>query len=151
MKGVVVGIGNPYLSDDAVGLRVARAVRAATGSEVTVHELQTGGLDVVERISGHACAVVVDALGPDEGAPGALVALPVDGPIRSTVLSHDGGLAVAVATARALGLPLPAHLTLLGIVGADLETFGTDLSEAVEGAVPRAVAAVLALLGGRDP
>jgi len=52
---LIIGLGNPLLRDDAVGLRVARQVAAALGGreDVEVVEEACGGLRLMERMVHH--------------------------------------------------------------------------------------------------
>ena len=64
MKTLVLGLGNPVVSDDAVGLRVAAAMREALAArpDVELGEDYWGGLRLMERMIGFDAAVVVDAI-----------------------------------------------------------------------------------------
>ena len=148
MRTVVIGVGNPVRADDAVGLHVARAVRARAGGTCDVEELWAGGLRLVEAMSGYDRAIVVDALSGAGVAPGDLVRLPLDalGPCRSVACAHDTSLPVGLAVWREAGAPVPAEVTVLGVGAEDLVTLTEALSPAVAAAVPRAVEAVLAEL-----
>ena len=52
MKTLVLGLGNPILTDDGVGVRVAEAVRAKLppDSAIEVSEVSVGGLRLMERV-----------------------------------------------------------------------------------------------------
>jgi hypothetical protein len=49
---IVIGVGNPVLADDAVGLVIARGVQNQLGSrsEVAVAEVFNGGLELMEAM-----------------------------------------------------------------------------------------------------
>ncbi len=70
---LVVGLGNPILSDDGVGWRVAERVREAVDdAEVDVLCLSLGGLSLVEHLAGYRRAIIVEPLMPRYSArPGA--------------------------------------------------------------------------------
>ncbi|GAW67767.1 peptidase M52 [Geoanaerobacter pelophilus] len=154
MGTVVVGLGNPILTDDGVGIKVAAAVRellAGTGVEVV--EAYSGGLRLMEAISGYRRAVIVDAMtgGLPPGTVLRIGALDGRG-TRNLHSSHDGDLAGALRLGRELGLNLPELVELVGVEAGDVETFGEELSEAVRAALPQAVAAVMAAAApGMDP
>ena len=70
MKTLVVGLGNPILTDDGVGVKVAYAVEHALQSgaqgepaadEITVTEACVGGLRLMELMVGYGRAIIVDA------------------------------------------------------------------------------------------
>lgn len=148
MAVVIVGLGNPILSDDGVGIKVAGAVRkllaGAPGIEVV--EAYAGGLRLMEALSGYRSAVIVDALTSGDFPAGSVVRIgALEGrATRNLLSSHNGDLACALRLGRELGLCLPERIEVIGIEAADVESFSEELSEAVAAALPEAVAAVLA-------
>lgn len=151
MSTLVLGLGNPLLCDDGVGLEVARRVRAALAGrgDVRVEEACAGGLAVAERLVGYDRAVLVDAAAPGAGRPGALREVPLSPEAGSwnTGGPHDADLATALRTLALLGARVPARVHLLAIEAQDLATFAERLTPEVAAAVPAAVARVLSLVG----
>ncbi len=152
MKTLVVGLGNPILSDDAVGLHVAAALRPilAAWADVDVAEDEWGGLRLMERLAGYDRAVIVDAM--RTGAPPGTVRrlTPDDLPTCHSSSSHDTSLPVALEVGRRAGARLPetGDITLVGIEALDVLTFAEQLTPDVAAAVPRALAEVQAILRG---
>ena len=64
MKTLVIGLGNPLVTDDSVGLRVAAELktRLAGRPDVEVGEDYWGGLRLMERLVGSDRAIVIDAI-----------------------------------------------------------------------------------------
>jgi len=150
MRTLVLGIGNPLLADDGVGLEVARRVRArVAGREgVVVEEACAGGLAVAERLVGYERALLVDAAEP-RGEPGAVRLLaPGAAASWNTGGPHDARLPVSMKLLADLGEPMPSELAVVAVEAADLGTFSERLTAPVERAVPEAVARVLEWLGG---
>ncbi len=139
MIDVILGIGNRYRSDDAVGPAVADRL-AALGLPAREHSGEGAGL--IEAWSGAGRVVVVDAM--QSGAkPGTVRRLDAGAEALPTGLfrysSHRFGLAEAVETARALGR-MPASLVIYGIEGRAFgfgETLSPEVAEAVEEVVWR--------------
>ena len=152
MKTMVLGLGNPLVSDDSVGLRVAVELksRLAGRPEVEVGEDYWGGLRLMERLVGWDRAIVIDAI--CTGAPpGTIHRLPPDAiPTQRSASAHDVNLPTALALGRQAGLHLPEdrHILLVGIEAEDVVNFGTSCTPAVAAAVPRAVETVLQALDG---
>lgn len=151
MKTLVIGLGNPLVSDDSVGLRVVAALRPllADRPDVTVEEDYWGGLRLMERMIGYGRAIVVDAM--SSGAPpGTVHRLRTDDiSTQRSASAHDVNLPTALAFGRQAGAELPADedVLLVGIEAADILTFGDRLTPAVEDAIPQAVEAVLEAIG----
>jgi hydrogenase maturation protease len=148
---LVLGLGNPILTDDGVGVLVARGVQAALppGSPVEVSEVSVGGLALMESMVGHDRVILVDALQGEGIAPGAIERLSLEdlrsiSPTRHSTSPHDANLITALEAGRQMGLHLPDEIVIYGIGVADVLDFGDCPTPAVGAAVPRAVAAVLA-------
>lgn len=69
MSTLIIGLGNPLVTDDSVGLRVAAELRTrlAGRADVEVAEDYWGGLRLMEQMVGYDRAIVVDAI--CSGAP----------------------------------------------------------------------------------
>src|SRR5574340_601214 len=143
-KILVLGLGNPILSDDAVGLRVARLVRERLGArgDVDVVEEESGGLRLMERVSGYGHVVLVDAM-VSGGAAGTIRRMgPDQVPTQRTAIAHGIDLPRALALGRSLGLPMPETVRVVAIEAEKVLEFGQELTPAVAAAVEPAVAAV---------
>lgn len=137
-KTTVIGMGNPILSDDAVGVYLARDInRALCGRPDVdvVEECSVGGLNLLEYLEGYERAVVLDAIHTTGGIPGRCYHFTAAALRETTHLCnvHDANFATALALGRLLGQPLPddndIHVFAVEIV--DDMTFGTDLTPKV--------------------
>jgi hydrogenase maturation protease len=146
---VVVGLGNPILSDDGVGLVVLRALRdRADLRGVTLVEAETGGLGLIDILSGHDGAVLVDAVVTGAVNPGEILEVApsfveTTGRLGTAGLSHQVDLGTAWELGRRLGVPLPSHVRILGIEASDVKTFSERLTPAVARNLPAIVDAVI--------
>lgn len=147
MRTVVVGVGNPILSDDSVGIKVAGMVRRIVSDdedlEVTV--AYAGGLRLMEAMAGYERAVIVDAMTTGKRPPGSVVLMSTAEGTRNLCCAHDGDLETALLLGRQLGLALPDEIDVVGVEAADVEHFSEELTPAVRAAIPTAVAAVLGI------
>ena len=143
---VIIGLGNPVLSDDSVGLRIAAQLRRRLSgrSGFTTVELYSGGLWLMEAMARHDRAIVIDAM-VSGGVAGAIYRLGLqDLPqTRTADSTHDASLPVALELGRAAGLQLPADVQIWAVEAADVETFSEQLTAEVERAVPQVVDQVL--------
>lgn len=154
MSTLVLGLGNPILTDDGVGIHVVRQAAAryeqAQDDAVTFAEASVGGLRLLEAISGHNRLILVDAIQTPGGAPGQIHRLSVDG-LRTSLhagSTHDLSFSGALAWGRRMGMALPpdAGITILAVEAEDVLTFGEALTPAVAAALPCVVDEVLAAL-----
>jgi hydrogenase maturation protease len=148
-RRVVIGVGNAYRGDDAVGLAVAERVRDAVPNDVVVLECEQEPTRLVDAWDGADVAVVVDACAGDD-APGTVHRFDAgDGPLPARVFrssTHAFGVGDAVELSRALGR-LPARLVVYGIGGASFVA-GAGLSDPVESALDGVVEAIARDLEG---
>lgn len=152
---VIIGMGNPQLSDDGVGLAVAVAVAEQLKGrmKLTVTELNTGGIRLMEAMAGFRQAVVVDAM--LSGAPPGTVQRFDPGNFvttRNTFSSHDTDFTTAYDLGKMAGVPLPEQLSFWGIEAREFDLFGErftdEVTAALPGAVRQIVAEILAWEGG---
>jgi len=152
-KTLVIGLGNPILTDDGVGIQTARAVRAALppGAGVDVREVSVGGLALMEAMIGYDRVILIDALMTPGSEPGTIRRLSLDelGHTLNTASSHDANLPTALSAGRRMGAALPADdaIAVIGIEAQETLTFGETCTPAVAAAIPAAVRMVLDSLG----
>ena len=149
---LLLGIGNTILSDDGLGVAVARAayelLPADLRGRVDLEDACTGGFDLVEYLPGYAAAVIADAIKTAGGEPGAVYTFDAADLKPTAHLAHVHGvnLAGALAIADQLQLPIPSRVTVVAVEAADLYTFREELTPAVGRAVEPAARAVVAEL-----
>ena len=148
MTTLILGLGNPILTDDGVGIHVVRAVQeVGVQAEVTCVEASVGGLRLLDVLAGSDRVILVDAIQTREGEPGQIHRLGLDqvGISLHSGSTHDLSLTGALALGRQLGMKLPADddVVILAIEVADVLTFGEVCTPAVADAIPRAVRRVL--------
>jgi len=149
VKGTVLvaGIGNIFLTDDGFGPEVARRLAEQTlPAGVQVVDYGIRGMHLAyDLLDGFDGLVIIDAL-PRQGQPGDIIVLQV-GPedLGDGEFDAHGMAPVAVLGSLAsMGGELPPTY-VVGCEPADLDE-GMGLTPAVEGAVDRAIDAVLQVL-----
>ena len=150
MKTLVLGLGNPLLRDDSIGLRVVQELRVRLGDKhnIEVTEDYWGGLRLMERMIGFDRAIIIDAIRTD-AEPGTIHLLsPDDIPTQRSISAHDVNLPTALEVGRQAGAQLPSsnEILIVGVEAADVQTFDEALTPEVEIALPKVVETVLAEL-----
>jgi hydrogenase maturation protease len=148
---LIIGIGNEYRSDDAVGLVVARRLKERLADSVTILEQSGDGAALMEVWRGAETVIIIDAM-MSGAAPGTIrrfdasaQQIPKSGFCCST---HAFGVAEAIELARALG-NFPQHLVVYGIEGKNFAA-GVGLSAEVEKAAGETVRQALATIQHAD-
>lgn len=141
-----MGLGNPILTDDAVGVRLARALapRFASFPGLTVvEECSAGGLNLLDLFAGYERAIVLDAIRTAGGVPGDWYTF--DGRrLRETMHLdniHDANFATALELGRRMGQALPPddRIHIFAVEVQDDATFGESMTPALEAAFPSLV------------
>jgi len=150
LRTLILGLGNPILSDDAAGLQAARQLYELIGGEdVDLVEAAVAGMQTVQLLSGYDRAVVIDVV-QDETRVGEVWRLDSDDlETGSSTSSHGIGLGQALRLARLMGLLVPEQVLIYAIAAADTCTFGESLTPQLGQALPaivRRIAADLARL-----
>ena len=150
-KTLILGLGNPILTDDGVGVRVAQAVRAALppDASVDVSEASVGGLGLMERLLGYDKVILIDALCTGQQTPGVCRRLTLNdlrsiSPTQHSASAHDTNLVTALELGRQMGLSLPGEIIIYAIEVENITDFGETLTPAVKQAIPKVTTAVLA-------
>lgn len=150
VKTLLLGMGNPILSDDSVGVRLAKDVARRLGSVPgldVVEECSVGGLNLLEVLAGYDRLIVLDAIRTTGGNPGDWYRF--DGRALKDTLNlrnvHDVNFATALELGRRMGthLPTDGEIHVFAVEVADDATFGEALSPAVEAAYPEILSGVL--------
>jgi hydrogenase maturation protease len=131
---IVIGLGNEFRHDDAVGLIAARRLREC-GVPAEEHEGDLASL--IDRWKQSDVLILIDAV-TSGATPGTLHRLDVSAaPLNRELFqtsTHALGLADAVELSRTLGT-LPARVLVFGVEVQDLRA-GVGLSPEVEQALP---------------
>ncbi len=152
-KTLILGLGNPILTDDGVGVRVAEAVRVALpeDSRVDICEVSLGGLTLMETMVGYERVILIDAWQSQNGQPGAVQRMTLENlqaitPTQHSASPHDTSLLTALEMGQRLGLPLPKEIIIYAVEVENVSDFGEEPTPAVTQAIPKVMAAVLAEL-----
>ena len=143
MKIIILGVGNPILGDDGVGIHIANELKQhISDPNIKIDEALTGGMNLLDMIVGYDKAILIDAVKVDSGD---------EGEVKRIVLSdfatmhssnpHDVSLNEAIEMAEKLGeYEIPKEIIVIGITMRELPTeFSEELSNKIATAVPKAV------------
>ena len=151
MKTLVLGLGNPILSDDGAGIRVAREVgEKLNNPQVTVAETSEAGLRLLDSIVGYEKVIIIDVVQTEKGQAGQIYRMgPEDFSLTKHFSSpHQINLATALELGRLLNLAMPKKITIFTVEAKDITTFSEKCTPKVEQAIPEVVKMVLKELVG---
>jgi hydrogenase maturation protease len=156
MKTIVIGLGNPILTDDGVGVKVAYEVEARLGDplppNLMITEASVGGLRLMELLEGYDRAIIIDAIQTRNGHPTGsiytmnLADLREISPTQHSASAHDTSLATALDAGIQMGMKLPLDVTIFAVEVENILDFNEQPTPAVAEAIPKVTEMVLDLL-----
>ncbi|NIO71612.1 MAG: hydrogenase maturation protease, partial [Anaerolineae bacterium] len=142
---LIMGLGNPLLGDEGIGVRVVEELKGLELPDgVVVVEGGTTGLGLIGLMEGYQRVIIVDAadMGHPPGRVVRFTPLEVQLKTAEAPLSlHQIGLEEVLALAEALEVA-PAELVIIGIQPSQVEV-GAGLSPEVEKAIPQIIRIIL--------
>jgi len=147
----VMGIGNPLMRDEGIGVRVVEELMTAFEfpDNVTLVDAGTMGMTILNLFQDCDYMLVVDAIDGTGEEPGTVVRLSPEDLSPNQVMHslHDVRLVDVMQTAMLMGLE--PEVDCVGIQIEDMNELSIGLTPAVEAAVPDAIAAALTVLAER--
>jgi hydrogenase maturation protease len=146
MKTLVLGIGNPILSDDGVGIKVAHEVaNQLNNPQVTVAETSAAGLNLLDSIVGYDKVIIIDAIQTKEGNTGQIYRMGTEDFSLTKHFSspHQINLVTALELGKMLNLAIPQKITIFAVEAKDITSFSEKCTPEVEQAIPEVVKMVL--------
>jgi len=139
-RTLILGLGNPILGDDGVGIAIAREIRDGWPTDPSIDILEAGlaGRFLLDVITGYQTVVVADAIITDEKAlAGSIYSLSVDdlGKAVNPYASHALDLRTTVELGKQLGYEMPETIRVYAVEIKENTVFREGLSREVEAAV----------------
>lgn len=151
MRIIVIGLGNPVLTDDAAGIRISglleqklQNVTFPENIEIRVTQNESGGWDILDLAEGYDVLILVDALLDKSLKPGELQwhNEQIVSSIRLRGI-HSMDVFSALEYGKKLKLKVPDTIMVLGVGVKDIFTFSEQCTPEVEEAIERAAGMVL--------
>jgi hydrogenase maturation protease len=155
-KTILIGLGNPILTDDGVGVKIAYEVEAKLGQDqpanLTITEASVGGLRLMELLEGYDRAIIIDAIKTQNDNPvGSIFTMDLEdlreiSPTQHSASAHDTSLVTALDAGKEMGMRLPKHITIFAIEVENIRDFSEQPTQAVAEAIPKVTEMVLEIL-----
>ncbi len=151
-RTLILGLGNPILGDDGVGIAIARKIKELWPADpfTDVIEASLGGRFLLDLIAGYETVVVADAIVTDEQAQaGSVYTLSVDdlGTVVNPYASHALDLRTTVELGKQLGYDMPDTIQIYAVEIKEHTVFREGLSPEVEAAVLPVARSIMQDLG----
>jgi hydrogenase maturation protease len=134
-RTLVMGVGNPILRDDGVGIHAVRELKK-TITGVDFLEESLSGLELIEQFRGYERVVIIDAVKTQGGVPGEMYHLtPEDMPTLHGLSPHDADFRTAIEYGKKFMGVMPA-IEIYGIEVENVTEYGETLTSEVERSLP---------------
>ena len=147
----VMGIGNPLMRDEGIGVRVVEVLMSTLEfpANVALVDAGTMGMTILNLFQDCDYMLVVDAIDGTGEEPGTVVRLSPEDLSPNQVMHslHDVRLVDVLQMTLLMGLD--PQVDCIGVQIEDMSELSIGLTPAVEAAVPAAVDAVLTVLAER--
>jgi len=145
-KVLLLGIGNPLLTDDGLGIIAARDISEKKLTGVDFEEATASGIEVMEMMLDYEKVVVVDAIRWPDHEPGEVMRLEEKDFSHTVHGSSPHG--VNISTAIALGRQtspdrMPKEIVFYAMQAEDVSTFSEKMTKKVKENLPKLIALVV--------
>ncbi len=136
-ENLIIGMGNPILSDDAIGLLVLKALKNSLFeteyNKIYFKENYTGGMDLLEDFIGYKRLMIIDSFISDTHEPGHCLQFSIKSVQMNNqynlISSHGLNLPILWELGTKLRLAMPDDCMIIGIVISDCINFSEKLSD----------------------
>ncbi len=137
MDTLILGIGNPILTDDGVGIKIAQKLKEEK-PELEVVETSEAGIILLDLIVGYDKLIIIDSIKTEKGEPGNLYKLKLEDlkPAKDCSSSHGIGIATAFKLGQKLGYSMPKYTSIYAVEIKDNTTFGEKCTREVKERIP---------------
>jgi hydrogenase maturation protease len=146
MGGVVIGLGNDIMRDDAVGIIAANALASNPALPSDVEVVKTGemGLSLLDFLVDRDWVIFIDTVKTGKKPLGHIHRLEVD---NATCFKsknpHNMGIGEVFYIGRKLGLSLPKKAVILAMEVKDKDRFGDEMTPEVKAGLTRFLETIL--------
>jgi len=137
MNTLILGIGNPILTDDGVGIKIAQKLKEGSPKSEVI-ETSEAGIALLDLITAYDKLIIIDSIKTEKGEPGDLYKLDPEDlkPSKDLSSSHGIGIATAFELGRKLACKLPKFVSIYAVEIKDNTTFGENCTAEVKRKMP---------------
>ena len=144
MNTLVLGIGNPILTDDAVGIKIARELEELKPG-LTVEHTDEAAIALLDLIMDYDKLIIIDSIKTGKGKPGELYKLGLEDfkPNMDYISSHGMDIATAFEVGRTLGCDMPRTVSIYAVEVKDNTNFNEQCTPEVAERIPHMVKQII--------
>jgi len=136
MGTLILGIGNPILTDDGVGIEIAHRLKEVR-PDLNIEETNEAAIILLDYVIGYDKLI--------QGRPGELYKLGLDDFKKATDFpsSHGIDIATAFEVGKSLGCKMPESVSIYAVEVRDNSNFSERCTEEVEVKIPSIVKRII--------
>jgi len=144
MSTLVLGIGNPILADDAVGIKIAQKLEEQKPG-LDVEQTNEAAIALLDLITGYDKLIIIDSVKTKQGKPGELYKLKLEDfrPNMDFSSSHGMDIVTAFEVGKSLGCPMPRSVSIYAVEINDNENFSEQCTQEVAARLPSIVKQII--------
>ncbi|RKY86264.1 hypothetical protein DRQ09_06310 [candidate division KSB1 bacterium] len=149
MKTLILGMGNPILTDDRVGILIARKLKENLDlKDIDVKETNQAGFYLIDLLAGYDRVIIIDSIKTKKNRVGTIYRFSLEDLFTTPrlVSIHEIDLNTAIELGKKLGLKMPDEVILYAVEIEDNTTFSEKCTPDVERAIPLAVKMILEVI-----
>ncbi len=137
IKTLLIGVGNPILSDDAAGIRIARYLKQKY-PDLDIVETSEYGIGMLDYVTGYDRLVIIDSIKTGRKTA-ELFKLELHdlNPSSYYPTSHGVDIATAFNLGRKLGYRVPDKVCIYAVEVEDNTTFAEHCTPMIEDKIPQ--------------
>jgi hydrogenase maturation protease len=140
-KVLIIGMGNPILTDDGVGLLIARAIEGRI-PKVEILTTPLVGLNLLDQLQGYDKLFLIDALISQTSSCGQLKKCSLGEGAIHLFTSHGVDFFELLELGRRLGLAMPEVSEVYGIEIENPVAFGEELTPPLSEKIPSLIESI---------
>jgi len=143
---LVLGVGNPILTDDGIGIRIAQRLKEEK-PDLEVMETSEAAIAILDLIAVSGCdkLIVIDSIKTGQGKLGELYKFELEDfkPAKDFSSSHGVDIATTIELGQRLGYSMPKYIGIYAVEIQDNTTFGEKCTGDVEEKIPSIIRQII--------
>ncbi len=147
MKTLILGLGNPILSDDAIGIRIVQELKKVipNADNIDFVEASIAGISILDEITGYDRLILIDSIRNRKGNAGEVYKMKMkDLNITAHLASSHGmDFVTAIELGQRVGYQIPKVIDIYAIEIENNTIFREKLSSKVETSIPKIIDTIM--------
>lgn len=147
MKNLILGIGNPILCDDSIGILLTHEIQKRIGNstDITFEETSVAGVNLLDIMCGYDKVVIIDAV--QTGSPVGTIHTydinKINTQLKNECIHHNLTLFQTIELGKKMNMPMPSSIHIIAIEVEDVTSFTKELTDGLKYKLPEVIEGVM--------